>query len=44
MNMEAAVRQPVLQGTISEEKWESLHTIEELDLALKNVIHKHFHG
>ena len=43
-NMEAALRQPVLQGTISEEKWESLHTIEELDSALKNVIHKHFQG
>ena len=43
-NMETALRQPVLQGTISEEKWESLHTIEELDSALKNVIHKHFQG
>ena len=42
--MEAALRRPVLQGTISEEKWESLHTIEELDSALKNVIHKHFQG
>ena len=30
--MEAMLRQPVLQGTISEEKWESLHTIDELDL------------
>ena len=30
--MEAALRQPALQGTISEEKWDSLHTIEELDL------------
>ena len=43
-NMETALRQPVLQGTISEEKWESLHSIEELDSALKNVIHKHFQG
>lgn len=42
--METALRQPVLQETISEEKWESLHTIEELDSALKNVIHKHFQG
>lgn len=42
--MEAALRQSVLQGTISEEKLESLHTIEELDSALKNVIHKHFQG
>ena len=42
--MEAALRQPALQGTISEEKWDSLHTIEELDSALKNVIHKHFQG
>ena len=43
-NMEAALRQPDPQGTISGEKWESLHTIEELDSALKNVIHKHFQG
>ena len=47
-NMEAAARQnPVMcgyAGTISEEKWDSLHTIDELDSALKAVIHKHFHG
>ena len=46
-NMEATVRQPVAcgyAGTISEEKWDSLHTIDELDSALKAVIHKHFHG
>ena len=47
-NMEATVRQsPVAcgyAGTISEEKWDNLHTIDELDSALKAVIHKHFHG
>ena len=44
--MEAALRQPVMQyaGTISEEKWDSLHTIEELDTTLKRIIHNHFHG
>ena len=42
--MEAVLQQPILHGTISEEKWESLHTVDELDSALKNVIHKHFHG
>jgi len=49
--MEAALRQPtvqpVMQGykaTISEEKWNSLHTIEELDSTLKTIIHKHFHA
>ena len=32
-SMEAALRQPVMQyaGTISEEKWDSMHTIDELD-------------
>ena len=45
-NMEAALRQPVMQhtGTISEEKWNSLHTIDELDASLKHIIHNHFHG
>lgn len=44
--MEAALRQPVMQyaGTISDEKWDSLHTIDELDASLKCIIHKHFHG
>ena len=44
--MEAALRQPVMQhaGTISEEKWNSLHTIDELDESLKHIIHNHFHG
>ena len=44
--MEAALRQPVAQyaGTISEEKWDSLHTIDELDASLKRIIHNHFHG
>jgi hypothetical protein len=44
--MEAALRQPVMQsiGTISEEKWDSLHTIDELDATLKSIIHNHFHG
>ena len=44
--MEAALRQPVMQrtGTISEEKWNSLHTIDELDASLKHIIHNHFHG
>ena len=43
--MEAALRQPVGQcaGTISEEKWDSLHTIDELDASLKRIIHNHFH-
>ena len=42
--MEAALRQPVMQyaGTISEEKWNSLHTIDELDASLKSIIHNHF--
>lgn len=40
--MEAALRQPVMQyaGTISDEKWDSLHTIDELDASLKRIIHK----
>ena len=40
--MEAALRQPVVQyaGTISEEKWNSLHTIDELDASLKRIIYK----
>ena len=44
--MEAAVRQPVMQyaGTISQEKWDNLHTIDELDTTLKSIIHNHFHG
>lgn len=44
--MEAALRTPVTQcaGTISEEKWNSLHSVEELDTALKTIIHNHFHG
>lgn len=43
--MEAASRQPVMQyaGTISDEKWNSLHTIDELDASLKSIIHNHFH-
>jgi len=43
--MEAALRQPVMQqaGTISEDKWDSLHSIEELDTTLKRIIHNHFH-
>ena len=27
-------------GTISKEKWDSLHTINELDASLKNIIYK----
>jgi len=44
--MEATLQQPVLQqtGTISDEKWNSLHTIDELDSALQAVIQKHFHA
>ena len=40
--MEAVLKQPVMQyaGTISEEKWDSLHTIDELDASLKHIIHK----
>ncbi len=42
--MEAAVRQPIMQtGTISEEKWANMHTIDELDATLKSIIHNHFH-
>lgn len=43
--MEATLRQPVMQhtGTFSEERWESLHTINELDATLKGIIHNHFH-
>ena len=29
--------------TISKERWNSLHSIEELDEALKSIIHRHFH-
>jgi len=28
--------------TISEEKWNSLHTVDELDTALKRITHNHF--
>lgn len=44
--MEATLKQPIMPnaGTISEEKWNSLHTIEELDVTLKRIIHNHFHG
>ena len=44
--MQAALKS-VLQpqmATISDEKWNSLHTIEELDSALKAIIHRHFHA
>ncbi len=44
--MQAMLQQPVMQhaGTISEEKWNSLHTLDELDQALKSIIHNHFHA
>lgn len=43
--MEAVVQEPITKiGTISEEKWNSLHTLEELDATLKTIIHKHFHN
>ena len=32
------------QTTISSRKWNSLHTIDELDATLKSIIHYHFHG
>ena len=40
--MEATLKQPVMQyaGTISNEKWDSLHTVDELDASLKRIIHK----
>ena len=40
--MEATVRQPIMPnaGTISEEKWDSLHTIDELDASLKSIIYE----
>ena len=40
--MEAALKQPIRQyvGTISEEKWNSLHTLDELDASLKRIIHR----
>ena len=42
-NMDAPVRQSGVQvGTISDEKWNSLHTVEELDIALKTIIHNRF--
>ena len=42
-SMEAALRQSAMQiGTISEEKWNSLHTVDELDATLKTIIHNHF--
>ena len=40
--MEAALKQPMSQGgygTISEDKWNSLHTVDELDATLKEIIH-----
>ena len=43
--MEATLRQPVMEvGTISEEKWNSLHTVDELDATLKTIIRNHFHA
>jgi len=43
--MEATLQQPVTQqGTISAEQWDGLHTVEELDAALKTIIHQHFHA
>ena len=46
--MDTALRQPAVQPimegykpTISDEKWNSLHTIEELDSTLKTIIRKH---
>ena len=44
--MEATLQQLVMQqtGTISDEKWNSLRTIDELDSALQAVIQKHFHA
>ena len=43
--MEATLKQPVMQytGSISEEKWDRMHTIDELDATLKGIIHNHFH-
>ena len=41
--MQAVLQQPVKQvqrGTISNKKWDSLHTVEELDSTLKDIIHK----
>ena len=29
--------------TISEEQWNNMYSLEELDNALKAVIHRHFH-
>lgn len=43
--MDAVLQEPITQvGTISEEKWNSLHTLEELDTALNTIIYKHFHA
>ena len=44
-HMEAVLKQPVMQytGTISKEKWDSMHTIDELDATLKSIIRNHFH-
>jgi hypothetical protein len=41
--MQTTFEQPVMQttGTISMEKWDNLHTIDELDASLKAIIHKH---
>ena len=46
INYKCTLKQPIMPnaGTISEEKWNSLHTIEELDVTLKRIIHNHFHG
>ena len=42
--MDTVLQEPLTQaGTISEEKWNGLHTLEELDATLKTIIHKHFH-
>lgn len=44
--MEATLERPVMQsaGTISMEYWDNLRTIDELDSALKDAIHKRFHA
>lgn len=44
--MATTAQLPITQqtGTISKEQWDGLHTVEELDATLKNIIHQHFHA
>ena len=44
--MATTAQLPITQqtGTISKEQWDGLHTVEELDAALKTIIHQYFYA